>query len=385
MKRTGGLYEKIYALDNLLLAFAKAQRRKQGKPDVFVFRNTLHDALHRMRDALASLTVQVGPYQYFSIHDPKERKICAAPFRDRVLHHAIMNICEPTFERYAIHHSYACRQGKGSHAAVRQAQRNSRGQGWYLKMDVAKYFDRIRHDLLLTNLQRLFKDRDLLDLLEKIIASYEAAPGVGIPIGNLTSQHFANYFLGIFDHFVTDELRTHGYVRYMDDMVLWGEDKRRLRLVLPRLRDFLWTRLALTVKDSLEIRPVTTGLNFLGFRIFPDRIALAHRARRRFAQKLMEYEKNHTEGVWDERTLAQRVEALVACTALADARGFRRKVIHDLGRSPQGSNRVNRGGSWNNDDSGNFRGANRNNDDPSNRNDNNGFRACLPPAQRRSW
>ena len=381
MKRVGCLYPLIAERDNLLLAFAKAQRGKQDKRDVLRFREYLHEELVRMSQELKGGTITVGDYHYFTIHDPKERRICAAPFRERVLHHAIMNLCEPVFERFAIHHSYACRRGKGNHAAVQAAQQFSRCFPWYLKMDVAKYFDRVGHELLLAYLGRLFKDPQLMALFAKIVQSYETEPGLGIPIGNLTSQHFANFYLGLFDHYVLEALRVRGYVRYMDDMLVWGTDKRELQQSLVSIRVFLYEKLGLNVKDSLEIKPVTAGINFLGFRVFPGRIDLGRRARRRFAGKLKQYEGYYQDGYWNEATLARHAEALVGFTRLAEAGGFRRKVIDDLGRSPQGSNRVNRGGSWNNDNADNFRAANRNNNDPTNRNDNNGFRACLPPAQ----
>ncbi len=293
MKRAGGLYPLICGLKNLQLAFWKAQRGKRAKSDVQLYRDNLQMELAALGRELRTGAISVGDYHYFMVHDPKERRICAASFRERVLHHAIMNVCEPVFERYAVYDTYACRPGKGSHRAVLRARQFSGRHAWCMKMDIAKYYDTIDHGRLILLLSRRFKDRQLLKLFSDIIGSYESAPGKGLPIGNLTSQHFANYYLGPLDHYLLETLGVKGYVRYMDDMLVWGASRGELRETLMRIRTYLCDELLLHLKDATEIKPCAAGVNFLGFRVFPGRIRLGRRARRRFAEKLRQYEDNH--------------------------------------------------------------------------------------------
>jgi len=289
-----------------------------------------------MREQLEQGTIAIGDYNHFMVRDPKERRICAASFRERVLHHAIMNVCEPVLERYAIHDSFACRKGKGMHRAVRRAQSFCRTHDWCLKLDIAKYFDSVDHGILLGLLARRFKDARLLDLFAKLLAGYETGPGKGLPIGNLTSQHFANYYLGLLDHEIKEHLRVPGYVRYMDDMLVWGESREELKGRLGSIRAFLRDRLALKLKEGVQLKHAAAGVSFLGFRIFPWRIALARRSRRRFVRKHRLYEQWFEEGVLEKKELARRVEALVGFTRLADAAGFRRKVLQGAGRFRDG-------------------------------------------------
>lgn len=330
MKRAGHLYDRIAEPDNLRLAFAKAIRGKRGKPDVIAYGKRLDENLSLLRDQLLSREVDVGHYHFFTVHDPKERVICAASFPERVLHHAIMNVCEPVLERYAIFDSYACRRGKGMHAAVQRAEAFGRRQPWYLKLDIRKYFESIDHGAMFALLQRRFKDREVLALLKRILATYETVSGKGLPIGNLISQHLANFYLGHLDHWIKETLRVPGYVRYMDDCVLWGDDRPVLKAHLAAIRGFLEVELRLALKDNVQLNRCARGLPFLGYRIFPRRSALGPRARRRFARKLVGYEHEWTHGVWSEADLARHMEALLSYVRFADSEGLRRKVVGQL-------------------------------------------------------
>ena len=326
MKRAGNLYSRIAAPDNLRLAFWKAQRGKQGKLEVRQFRAGLDREMEQLRRDLVAGNVALGDYHYFTIQDPKERRICAASFRERVLHHAIMNVCEPAFESYQISDSYACRKGKGTHAAVSRAQSFARRCGWYLKLDVRGYFDSIDHNILMRLLRRRFKDGQVLELFCDITGSYATLPGKGIPIGNLTSQYFANHYLGVLDHFVKEQLRVPGYVRYMDDMVLWSDDRAALRRLAREVQGFVADELALDLKPPCLNR-TTRGLTFLGYRIFPDRILLAARSRRRLARKLRAFDQLLAGGAWSQEEYAAHVTPLLAFSAHASSAGLRRKII----------------------------------------------------------
>ncbi len=187
MKRHGQLIEQIADAENLRLAYWKAAKGKRAKADCRAFQERLTENLATLRTELLDGSVAVGDYHTFTIHDPKERTICAASFRERVRHHALMNVCEPVLERAAIFDSYACRKGLGQMAAVRRAASYARQPGWFLKMDIRKYFDSIDQAVRRRLLGRKFKDAGGLDLFDRILASHQTAPGRGLPIGNLTS------------------------------------------------------------------------------------------------------------------------------------------------------------------------------------------------------
>ncbi|MBM4311953.1 MAG: reverse transcriptase [Deltaproteobacteria bacterium] len=331
MKRSGQLLEKIADYDNLLLAFWSAQRGKQAKAEVVRFRDDLGRQVSHLRQGLLDGSVNVEQYHYFKIHDPKERLICAASFRDRVLHHAIMNICEPCFESYLIDDTYACRKGKGSHKAVARAQHFCRSSRWFISLDIRKYFDSIDHGILQNLLERRFKDKRLLQLFEKIIGSYATAPGKGVPIGNLTSQYFANHYLGLLDHFIKEQLRIKPYVRYMDNFILWSEDRRVLKESLRAIGGFLRERLALTLNDDICLNQTAGGMNFLGYRVFANIIRLSKRSKKRFSDKFRAYEACFLNGEWSEQVLQKHMQPLIAFAQYAHADNFRRNVIERFG------------------------------------------------------
>jgi len=334
VKRVGNLYLRIAEPENLRLAFWKAQRGKSGKAEVMAFRRRLEANLAQLRSHLLRREVPVGDYHYFTVYDPKERRICAAAFPERVLHHAVMNVCEPVFERYQVFDSYASRKGKGTYAALQRAARFTRRHRWYIKLDVRKYFDSIDHCVLKRLLGRLFKDSDLLKLLDRVIDSYETAPGKGVPIGNLTSQFFANHVLAVADHFAKETLRLPAYVRYMDDMVLWHDDKRALLDAGRRVEQFIRGELALELK-TFYLNRCARGLPFLGYIVLPRRIRLSARSRRRYTTRLRHAFEQLDAGEWTQEDFARHANALVAFTEHAEARGFRRKVMEDFGYCPR--------------------------------------------------
>lgn len=333
MRRTGNLFEKIVEMENLRLAFWKARQGKNGKEEVLRFRADLDGELTRLQEELMDGSWRPGDFHVFEIRDPKVRTICAAPFRDRVLHHALMNVCEPVFERYQIYDSYACRKGKGLHVCLERAQGFTREHAWYLKLDVRKYFDSIPHDVLMVRLERRVKDRRLLELFGRIIASHANTPGRGIPIGNLTSQFFANDYLAGVDHWVKEERRVKGYVRYMDDLVLWGGAREALKALDLELRDKA-EDLGMMLKPP-QLNRCRLGVPMLGFRVFGNRLRLSPRSRERFVRKLRHAEGKVLEGEWDEAEAAAHVEPLLAFVCVADSLSFRKSVLEKLGTAPE--------------------------------------------------
>lgn len=329
MKRKGYLIEHIAEMKNLEWAFYKAKKGKEAKVAVQVFGKELKENLKKLQSQILSGDVEVGDYHYFTIYDPKKRQICAAPFPQRVLHHALMNVCHPFFEKVQISDSYASRIGKGTYAALEKAKKNIRRYKWFLKMDVRKYFDSIHHGALRVQLCRMFKDGCLLRIFDKIIDSYEVSAGRGVPIGNLTSQYFANHYLAVADHFVKEQLCLPAYVRYMDDMVLWHDDKKLLLKAGRDFQNFIKAHLKLELKPFC-LNKNTAGLPFLGYLLYPDTVRLAQRSKKRYIRKMKKYEGFLKAGDWTQKVYQKHVMPLTAFTFYANAKAFRKKVHESL-------------------------------------------------------
>jgi RNA-directed DNA polymerase len=325
MKRPGYLIEPIAEMDNLELAYYKARKGKSEKASVLEFGKNLRKNLRGLQGQIRSGEVEAGGYHYFTIYDPKKRQICAAPFAQRVLHHALMNVCHPFFEKAQISDSFASRIGKGTYAALERAAAINRCCPWFLKLDVRKYFDNIQHGVLRTQICAMFKDPRLLRIMDTIIGSYEVMPGKGVPIGNLTSQYFANHYLAAADHYAKETLRVCGYVRYMDDMVLWHNDKEELLAAGQRFEEYVRTQLKLELKPFC-LNKNKSGLPFLGYLLYPDTTRLAQKSRKRYIQKSAEYEQLLEEGKWSQKDFQGHITPLTAFTQYADARAFRQKV-----------------------------------------------------------
>jgi retron-type reverse transcriptase len=330
MRRTGRLFARILAFENLLSAERRAARGKRERAAVARFEFHLERELIALQEALQEGAYRPGAFCTFEVRDPKRRAICAAPFRDRVLHHAVCDVLEPVFERRSIHDSYACRRGKGTHAAIARAQQLARRWPFFLKCDVRRFFASVDHAVLRGRLTRLFKEPELLALLETIIAHGppEAKPGRGLPIGNLTSQHFANLYLGELDHHLKDRLRVKGYLRYMDDLLLFADNKPDLHRLLAEIRGFLADPLHLALKEqATRLAPVTEGIPFLGFLIYPGTIRLNQRTRRRFRSQVRAIEHAYQAGRIDLRELSDRSASLFAHVGHADSYRLRRQLL----------------------------------------------------------
>jgi RNA-directed DNA polymerase len=331
MRKTGNLLPRIAALDNLYLAYWKAKRGKEHKPEVFAFGQNLKANLLALQTGLFSGTLKIGDYHYFTIYDPKERLICASSFRERVLQHALMNICHDTFEKFQINDSYACRKGKGTYAALDKAKIFSAKYRFFAKLDVRKYFETIDHQLLKQALARLFKDQALLAVFHQIIGSYQNAPQKGIPIGNLSSQYFANYFLGLADHFIKEQQRAKAYVRYMDDMVIWANDLARLNVLVKEFENFLSQKLLCALKPSV-INAIDKGLPFVGYVVYRRKVNLARRSRTRFRRKLNHLNALLANQQITEAAYQRKILPLLAFVQKADAFLFQKKVILHQGK-----------------------------------------------------
>ena len=334
MKRAGGLFPRIIEPENIRIAFLNAAKSKRNRQEIIKFTDAFDNNIKKIYQQLKTLDLKVGNYRFFTVYDPKMRHICAAEFSERVLHHAIMNICEPVLEKNAIYDSYACRKEKGSVNALKRTQYFARKNPWYMKMDICKYFDSIDHHILKELLSRRIKDKPVLSLFDQILSTYSIGPGKGLPIGNLVSQHLANFYLNSFDHWIREEIKTKGYVRYMDDFIVFGENSRELKEKREYIRYFLKEILSLELKANTQINRCGKGIPFLGFIVYPGKIRLSANSRKRFIRKFRSYEHKMITGEWEEITVARHVTALVAFTKTADAKAFRRSVIQRYGVSP---------------------------------------------------
>lgn len=334
MRRAGNLIDRIADPDNVRLAYLKACKAKRTTAECREFTMRLDGELESLSRELAAGKVQWGGYRRFEVHDPKARVIHAPAFRARVAHHALINICEPVFEAYQVFDSYACRRGKGLDAALGRTRAFMARGGWYLKLDVRKYFDTIHHETLKALLRRRFKDRVLLRHFEAIIDGHESSPGRGVPIGNLTSQHFSNFYLAPVDHHIKEVLRVGRYVRYMDDFVLWHAERDALRALRRQVDEFLRDLLQLELKPAV-LQPCGAGLTFLGYRIFSHRVGLSPRSRQRFLRKGRAYQAMLDSGLWDERETARHLAPLLAFIRRGESRRFRERFLHEIGRLPE--------------------------------------------------
>ncbi len=329
MKRLNNLTPLIADPDNLQLAFWKARKAKDGKKEVILFRKNLDKNLLLLRNQILSGNVEVGSYYYFTIYEPKERLICAASFPQRVLHHAIINICHNTFEKHQIYDSYASRKGKGTYAAIERAKSFQKKYNWFLKFDVRKYFDSVDHEILKQLLQCKFKDHKLLSIFYQIIDSYHTQAKTGLPIGNLTSQYLANHYLSLSDHYIKEKLQIKAYVRYMDDMVLWSNNKAELLKIGNKFSVFIKNNLKLDLKPFC-LNATDKGLPFLGYLLTPTNIRLNRNSKKRFIKKLKYFNNKLNNNEINQTDFQRHLVPLLAFTEHANTFGFRTKCLQNI-------------------------------------------------------
>jgi hypothetical protein len=327
MKRDPVGLDAIAAWGNLTAAFHAAARDKRARREVRAFESRLDAELLALRRGLLDETLAPGPMARFWIRDPKRRLIHAPGFRDRVLHHAIMAPVGPVLERSLVFDTYACRKGKGALAAVRRCQAHARRFPVFVKIDIRSYFPSIDHAILRAQLARRLKDRRLLALLGRIIAAHEARPGAGLPIGALTSQHFANLYLTDLDRFLLENPAVRGLTRYMDDLVWWCDDRDQARETLDAARVFAADSLKLQVKPNAQIGAAAGGVMFCGFAVRPGSLGLSRRRRERYAAGRRRWERAWLAGQIDDLGLQAGYSTALAITAHADAASWRREQM----------------------------------------------------------
>lgn len=332
MQSIKNVYEKIYDFENLHKAWEEARKGKRYRDDVLIFNANYEEHLIDIQNQLIYGTYEVAKYHTFYVYEPKKRLIMSLPFKDRIVQWAVYRQLFPIYEKSFIYDSYACRRGKGTHKAadrlqywLRQTERKPEPY-YYLKMDISKYFYRVDHDILLQILKRRIKDERLLDLLEKIINCESTKFGLplgkepdevevsdrlsdkGMPIGNLTSQMFANIYLNEVDQYAKHELGLHYYIRYMDDIIILHHDKKYLAEVKELIRIFLDENLRLNLNKKTAIRPCSMGIDFVGYRIWTTH----RRLKKKTAVKIKRNLKRQIERVRAGEESKERLDRSVA-------------------------------------------------------------------------
>lgn len=336
----GGLYEQIYAFDNLLDAWRKARRGKRRVREVLRFEHDLEGNLIQLQNELIWRQYRPGAYRYFTVLLPKPRQIAALPFRDRVLQHAINNIIEPIFEARFISDSFACRPGRGTHACADRAQhflrvvQRNHGRVYALKADISKYFASIHRPTILSILERNIACARTLDLIRTVI--YADGDGdYGIPIGNLTSQLMANIYLHQLDNEVKHNIRARHYCRYMDDFVIIHHDKQYLHAVRAHIEDWLADNLQLRTNRKTQITPIArhsgAALDFVGYRLYPTHRLLRRDSIKRIKTSLRRLRREYAAGRISLDDIRPVIHSWIAHAERADTHGLRKAVLGGVG------------------------------------------------------
>lgn len=336
----GGLYEQIYAFENLLDAWRKARKGKRRQREVLRFEADLEGNIIQLQNELIWQQYQPGAYRYFTVPQPKPRQIAALPFRDRVLQHAINTIIEPIFEARFISDSFACRPGRGTHACADRAQhflravRRQHGRAYALKADIAKYFASIHRPTILRILERNIACRRTLDLIRTVIYADGTATEFGIPIGNLTSQLMANIYLHQLDIEIKHGLRARYYCRYMDDFIIIHHDKQYLHAARAHIEDWLQSNLLLRTNNKTQVAPVANrngmSLDFVGYRIYPTHRLLRRDSIKRIKTSLHRLRRQFAAGEIELPQVRAVVSSWIAHASHADTHGLREKILSEF-------------------------------------------------------
>ena len=338
------LWPRVLEWDNLLAGAKEAARGKRFHRDVLDFNADLELNVLGIQRRLADGTWSPGSYRVLEVFEPKHRIVHAPQFADRVVHHALVQIIKPFFERRFLDCSFACRVGKGTHAASEAVTRMLRsaydtwGRVYVLKADISQYFASIDREILLRIIARTVGDPDVLRLIRSLVMECGCIPGKrGLPLGALTSQLFANAYLDQLDHFVKDRLRVRHYVRYMDDFVILGPGKAGLWELLAEVRDFLASELRLSLNPKTGVFPASHGVDFAGYRHWTTHCLPRKRNVRRAARKFAGLSRVYARGEVDLDTVRSVVASFVGymqhCKGWRSAESALRRLV--LVRPPE--------------------------------------------------
>lgn len=331
------LYTQLLSFEAMYAAFIKAKRGKRYRQYVLKFESDLEANLLEIIADLEVGTYKTSGYSEFYVFEPKRRTVAKlVNFRDRVVQHAICAVIEPIFERLFIHDSYACRKGKGTHAGADRAEqmmrkvRREHEAVFALKCDIRKYFDSIDHGILKRILSEKIGDARMMPLLSVIIDSY-GIDGKGLPLGNLTSQLFANIYLNKLDDYVKSELKERLYVRYMDDFVIFHHDKTHLSFLKNNIESWLSENLVLCLNGKTAIFPIASkhgrALDFLGYRILPNSRKLRRNSIARLRKKISVLHEKYSAGTIDFKSVRLAMASNIAHASKANSNGILSKLL----------------------------------------------------------
>lgn len=328
MKIWHSFYSKIITLERVFKAWEEFSKGKRGKADVALFERNLEDNLFILYESLKNKTYKHGAYKAFYIRDPKIRHIHKACVQDRVVHHLTSKVLEKIFEPTFYAHSYSCRKNKGTHKGIeafiklaRKVSRNNTSPLYVLKCDIKKFFASVDHGVLLKILNQSIKDEDFIWLLNEIILSFKTE-GIakGMPIGNLTSQLFANIYMNPLDQYMKHELKTEHFIRYADDFVVLSQDKKYLEDLIPIIKAFLEKKLKLTLHpNKVVIGNYYLGVDFLGYVIFPNFVVPRTKTKRRMFRKIYKQIAVYRRGQQAYESLNQTIQSYLGYLSHANA------------------------------------------------------------------
>ena len=336
------MYEEICSIGNLVYAFQKAKKGKTKKRYVKRFKKDFRENILRLREELISKSYRPYPLKTFIIRDPKTRKISKSTFRDRIVHHALINVIKPLFEGSFIYDSHANEIGKGTLKAVERfdkfkgkVSRNNTRECYVLKADIKHYFEEINHDILMDILKKNIKDEEVLWLIKLII--HNQARGrqkiKGMPLGNLTSQFFAKVYLNELDQFIKHKLRAKYHIRYVDDFVILHNSKKQIEKWKEEISIFLEEKLGLELHpDKSQILRLEKGINFLGFRIFNYHKLLRKSNMEHFERKLNQMRIMFEEGVINREEIVEKLEGWLAYAKNGDTHKYRKYIIQNFNK-----------------------------------------------------
>jgi retron-type reverse transcriptase len=339
MKIYKNCFEKIISLENLFSAWDKFSRDKKKKRDVCEFEWKLEENIFQLHRNLLNKQYKHGVYTSFYINDPKQRHIHKATVIDRMFHHAVFNVLNPIFEPSFIAHSFSCRIDKGTHKGVetlgkivRRISHNAHKPCFALKCDIRKFFDTIDHTILTNLLVKRIKDTETMEILKEIIESFKSEysnlfQAKGVPIGNLTSQLFANVYLNEFDQFVKHRLKIKNYIRYTDDFIIVSDDKHFLTNLIEPIRKFLNDYLALELHPKkVTICKLHRGIDFLGYVTFSYHRLLRTKTKKRILRKLHKRILEYKQGIITKRTLEQSLQSYLGVLTHAHTYKFNKEL-----------------------------------------------------------
>ncbi len=334
MKRINHVWPNVTTFENLYFAYLLARKGKQSRTEVAIFSANLEQELTTLESQLKDQSYKFGPYRKYTIYEKKPRVIAVAPFRDRVVQHAVMRHIEPAIDARFIYHSYACRKGKGAHRAIRQYQQWANQYSYAIKLDIVKYFASIKHRILIHQLQCMIKDQSALKWFSALIDTYpnnSIKVNQGLPVGNLSSQVCANLYLNGLDHYVLHHVKPKAYLRYVDDMVLLANSKQQLWEMVNMVEEWLSENCQLRVhQHNKQVQPTSVGLPLLGFQVFRHKIRLNTANRYRFERKLRSMSERYATGRNTLQQINASVNGWIGHSRHADSRALREKIFENV-------------------------------------------------------